>query len=423
MGEARSYSVDDGGGWTIPIKVETSTKPRVFSPQSRSISVDQQVYKPDGSPPSKSFGVRQTEPYREIPVQVERKQTTDHLRQIPVNIEPGTSHSLKRIHIERGKDSQRQVPIERDVTVKGVHSVSHEIPIKRELKQEPVEAPNPFRREMQYSEFKSPQSYHTDVTDSYDEKVIKTEEQHKAELKRKEMELKRDIDNVILEAIQQVPIYKQTQSGTETKPRGMVPRQVSVEDEIIKPSTVESPRQQRVDQALQQRLERDQKSAIQKRWEQEKLILEEKLKQQAVGSYATLPIKKQSSVDASAMEQEPGSYSTLPSYRLKSKGPGSPKVSRTYNYDQDRNYFSDAETTRRTPTWRPVASPIAKKPLVWKPAGGTVQRENIWTPTGSPGLEKKTWSPAQAPVTSQTTADYMPTKGRSMCLADKCQPA
>ena len=89
MGGARSYSVDEGGGRTIPIKIETSTKPRVFSPQATSsYSVDQEgFYKHDGSQPSRSFGVRQ-EPPREIPVQFGRK-GNENLRQIPINIESG----------------------------------------------------------------------------------------------------------------------------------------------------------------------------------------------------------------------------------------------------------------------------------------------------------------------------------------------
>lgn len=434
MGEARSFSVDEGGGWNIPIKVESAAKPRVFSPQSRSISIDQQAYKHDGTPPSKSFGVRQTEPFREIPVQLERKHTSDNLRQIPINIETaGTSSSPKQIHIERERKEhpQIQVPIYRDSTSHDIKKTdtAREIPIKRELKQEPIEAPNPFRREMLASDIKSPPSYHTDITDTYDERVITPEDRQRAELKRKQMELKRDIDNVIHEAIRQVPVYQQNKLETEIKPRTLFPRQASV-DEVITPRKVESPRQQRVDHALQQDLDKDQKVLIQKRWEQEKRVLderqrhmeekqrqlEERQRQTAAGSYATLPIKKQSSVDVASVEQEPGSYSTLPSYRLKtSKGPGSPQISRSYDHDHDRHYFSDAETTRRTPTWRPVASPLAKRSGFRPSTRGTyMQSDNVWTPSSSPGLEKKIWSPSPAPPSTHTSVDLMPAKGRSM---------
>ena len=431
MGEARSYSVDEGGGRTIPIKVESSAQPRVFSPHSRSLSIDQQAsYRHDGTPPSKSFGVRQTEPLREIPVRIEKK-TDENLRQIPISIESVGKYSPRQLHIERERDDhqQRQVPVERDGAPRGFYSDSYdkksdrfrEIPIKRELKQEPIEAPNPFRRETLASEHKPPASYHTDLTDTYDERVLQNEEKHKAELKRKQMELKRDIDNVIFEAIQQVPIQRQTKSELETKPGERYPRQASV-DEMITASKKEDPRQQRVDQVLQQTVDKDQKNLIQQRWEQEQRQKEEKEKWKAaeVGSYATLPIKKQSSVDVTPIEQEAGSYSTLPSYKLRiSKTSGSPKALRSYSHDPDRHYFSDAETTRRTPTWRPVASPLAKRSTKQMATASGVR--DVWTP---PGIEKRTWSPAQPPASSQAYVDFKPTKGRSMhAAADAHQPA
>ena len=458
MGEARSYSVDEGRFRSIPIKVESAAQPRVFSPQSsRSISIDQQAHKHDGMPPSKTFGVRQTEPYRELPVQLERRQqTSDNLRQLPINIESaGTKFSPKQLLIEKQfrDHPERQIPVERDGIDKHVHPISHdvrkpdaprEIPIKRELKQEPFDGPNPFRREMLASDMnKPPPSYHTDVTDSYDENIMKAEDRHRSELKRKEMELKRDIDNVILEAINQVPVYKQTRSATETKPRTIYPRQMSVEDEVIMPSMVESPRQQRVDQALQQQnFDKEQKNLIQKRWEEEKRLLDEKhrqmeererMRQTTAGSYATLPIKKQSSVEVASVEQEPGSYSTLPSYRLRAaKAPGSPTVARSYDHDVDRNYFSDAETTRRTPTWRPVASPLAKRSGYRPSPGSTTVGAKMWTPSASPGLERKPWSSYQAPPSQRApandgfipTTDFVPGKGRrEMHVEDRLPPA
>ena len=441
MGGARSYSVDEGGGRTIPIKIETSTKPRVFSPQAtNSYSVDQEgFYKHDGSQPSRSFGVRQ-EPPREIPVQFGRK-GNENLRQIPINIESGRhpQASPRQLLIERDQQQQRQIPIDRDGMADRRLDSPREIPIRRELKQEPIEAPNPFRREALSSDHKPPSSYHSDLTDTYDERVLRDEDRHRADLKRKQMELKRDIDNVILEAIQQVPINRQTRSETQTKPGERFPRQASVNDEIITPSKVESPRQQRVDQVLQQTVDKDQMNLIQQRWEQEKQEKEERerWKPTEVGSYATLPIKKQSSVvDVAPIEQEPGSYSTLPSYKLRtSKSPGSSSVSRSYSHDPDRHYFSDAETTRRTPTWRPVASPLSKRNMKISSAA-SAPRDDVWTP---PRVEKKTWSPAQPPawspaqppawipaqppVSSQISLDLQPPQGRSMHAADARQPA
>ena len=401
-------------------------------------------------PPSKTFGVR------ELPVRLEGKpHTSDNLRQLPINIESaGTKFSPKQLLIEKqySGQPQRQIPIERDGIDKSVHSISHEvrkpdgpreIPIRKELKREPVEGPNPFRREMLASDMnKPPPSYHSDITDTYDENIMKAEDRHRAEFKRKEMELKRDIDNVILEAINQVPVYSK-QTRPETKPRTIYPRQISVESDIIMPSKVESPRQQRVDQALQQQnFDRQQKNLIQKRWEEEKRLLDEKhrqmeererMKQTTAGSYATLPIKKQSSVEVASVEQEPGSYSTLPSYRLRAaRAPGSPTVARSYDHDADRHYFSDAETTRRTPTWRPVASPLAKRAGYRPSPGGPTVGAKMWTPSASPGMERKPWSSYQPPPVQgvpekdgfMPTTDFVPGKGRrDMHVEDRSPPS
>ncbi|XP_052767527.1 serine/arginine repetitive matrix protein 2-like isoform X6 [Mya arenaria] len=340
---ARSVSGEERRGMPIPIRVETGHRaPSFGSPQSRSYSMDSPQSQPHYVvPPPRDFASGRSELPREIPVVFEGiSQGLRNLRQAPVD--QGQSQCVDYTGHSSPERGYRQ-----------------EVPINRTGSQQSFVSP-PVGQRLGQGQREIPIQIKTSVSDSGSKpdspRQIRIEhERKKADLERKRVVLERDINNVINEAIKQVPVYN--------KPA----------QEKVEPSSASQ--EQNQDEIMEQKQMADRKQAMQTFWKamEKQESDSEKPHQQTFGSgsYATLPVKKKSIEEQKPKptyyETEAGSYSTLPSFRHKSKE--SPVLSHRQLVQQDRDYsFSDVEGGRgkAQPSWRPSGSPLQSR-HVWKP--------------------------------------------------------
>ena len=410
----RSYSVEDGGGRSLPIRVEARTQPPAYStPPSRSYSAD--------SPRSnqqqpRDFVSNQKDLPREIPIVFE-------------GLQEGLRNLNQAVHDEPwGLDTPRTHSFERESRKP---TRLQEVPIQRESPKSQKSLPQSPERQpglVSYAGRQIPievrqasiggRSYGLQQPKIEQEIQIDTDEdKKKADLERRRKELERDIDNVIFEAIKQVPVYNQKSESDLRSPKPLerkpFSKQASIEDEIIMPQKIESPQKQRVAEALN-KAQGSNQAAIESQfdlekakqdWEQRKKDWEMR---NQVGSYSTLPVKKSAAgkqytpKPSSGFESDTGGYTTLPSFKNKGRN----KFTHSISNDPDSGSFSDIEggRGRSQPSWRPVNSPVKPK-QPWLKASNMTNPEYAWTPSASPGLKKKEFRPIEVIHTKQDQRD------------------
>ncbi|XP_053392586.1 sorbin and SH3 domain-containing protein 1-like isoform X6 [Mercenaria mercenaria] len=381
----------DSHAWSLPIKVESHKNQAINSPQSQGYSLDsprshdsrrsqpQNIF-----PPPRDFASGHSDLPREIPVLFDGiNEGLRSLRQVPVEVDQGQSADLARsVNIERS-------PIQRALLREQFTSTDGQ-----QRQQSPGQLSSSPRREIPIQIKRGPLTSQTSLeSDSKPDspRQIRIErDKKKADLEKRRIDLERDINNVIYDAIRQVPIYDK-QTKQEIKPSAFgkypdidPPPYGAQQSEYIIPTKVESQREKRVEEAIQHQLEADKKDTLQKKWEEMR---------QDERSYATLPVKKKTPNDLSAkqiLESEAGSYSTLPSFRHKVRRSGSPKLQRNIIHDDD-TCFSDIEGGRgkAQPSWRPMHSPLQSR-HVWKPNMHSAQAPTAaWAPAASPHQQRR----------------------------------
>lgn len=390
----KNVSVDDHG-WSLPIKVESQAA--YSSPQSHSYSLDsprsheslksqpQNIFPPPGN-----FASGHSKLPREIPVVFEGiNESLRSLRQIPVEIEQGKGNELARsVSIERS-------PIQRAL-LRGFAST--EVNGKQRQLSPP---PQTSQRAIPIHKDRNQTVSHTSIENESrldSPRNIRIERDEKrADIEKRRIDLERDINNVIYDAINQVPIYdKQTKQEIKPPPFHKYPdidppAYGAQQSEYIIPKKVESQREKRVEEAIKHQLETEKKETLQKQWE----VDQAKEQTHDSGSYVTLPVKKK--VPSYEMSKQPfetgvGSYSTLPFSMHKNKRSGSPPFQQQRNIIHDDVYFSDIEGGRgkAQPSWRPMHSPLQSK-LVWKPKSYPANApEPAWAPIPSQEKQGKT---------------------------------
>lgn len=420
----RNVSVEDHG-WSLPIKIESRKKQAFGSPQSRSFSLDSprshdspRSQPQNVVPPPRDFASGHGDLPREIPVVFEGiSHGLRSLRQIPVEVEQGQNNDLAQsVSIERSP-IQRALLREQHASAE-MDSKQGKQPDGQLLSSPQREIPIQIKR----GPFTSQTSIESDSKpDSPRQIRIERDKKKRADLEKRRIDLERDIDNVINDAIRQVPIYdKQTKQEIKPPPISQYPDIAppvygAQQSEYIIPTKIESMREKRVEEAIQHQIETGKKDLFQKKLE-DRTQPESSMPQptSSPGSYATLPVKKRTpslnEPPRQTFESENGSYSTLPSFRLKGKKTGSPKLQRSIIHDDDV-CFSDIEGGRgkSQPSWRPMHSPLQSR-HVWKPH--LQEKSNAaWAPTASPEQQKREWGMSRTPVSrsvSESQAHYDP---------------
>ncbi|KAL4239958.1 Sorbin and SH3 domain-containing protein 1 [Mactra antiquata] len=445
---SRNVSAEDRG-WSLPIRVESPQKQSFGAAQSQSYGFDSpKSYESPRSqsqnivPPPRDFAPGQGDLPREIPVVFQGiNQSLRNLRQIPVDVDKSQNTELaKSVDIERSP-IQRQLlreqlaPAPTGQDNKGQNPSVQSPTMKREI---PIQ--------IHRGPITSQTSVESDTSRVDSPRQIKIErDKKKADLERRRIDLERDINNVIYDAIKQIPIYdkhtKQEIKPSPAGPHGPYPdidpppygAQQS-EYELITPTKVQSQREKRVEQAFQSqmaadrqksqmeadrieadRMEADRKAALQKMWEERS---RNDNAQSQIGSYATLPVKKHAvPVEKSpqkSFEAESNSYSTLPTFGhrvrdVRDVGQYSPKLTRTVSNDQDV-YMSDIEGGRsmKQPSWRPMHSPLQSR-HVWKPSKPLPvdKPQSFVSQSSLPGQQQqqKSWSQPSPPRRNRTMSE------------------
>ncbi|XP_060598237.1 uncharacterized protein LOC132752021 isoform X6 [Ruditapes philippinarum] len=386
----------DNSAWSLPIKIEAKKQnPDYNSQQSASHDSPRSYGSPRSQsffPPPRDFASGHGELPREIPVVFKGiSESIKGLRQVPVEVDQGQNPDLARsVNIERS-------PIQRALLREQFSSTDAD---GHQGQQSPGASVGSPRREIpiqiRRGPFSSQTSLESDSKPDSPRQIRIEHDKKKADLEKRRIDLERDINNVIYEAIKQVPIYdKQTKQEIKPNTIGKYPDIApppygAQQSEYIIPTKVESQREKRVEEALQHQLQADKKKTFQKDWEE--------MQQDHSMSYATLPGKKSSTGDLRSrqmFEPDPGSYSTLPSFGHKVRRSGSPKLQRNIVHDDDV-CFSDIEGGRgkAQPSWRPQHSPLLSR-HVWKPNVQPTQVQNTpWAPTASPDQQRRDLSRA-----------------------------
>ena len=401
----------DNSAWSLPIKIEAKKQnPEYNAQQSTSHDSPRSYGSPRSQtyfPPPRDFASGHGELPREIPVVVKGiNESIKNLRQVPVETDQGQNLDLARsVNIERSPIQRALLREQYSSTDKGGQQGQQSPGQRREI---PIQ--------IKRGPISSQTSLESDSKPDSPRQVRIEHDKKKADLEKRRIDLERDINNVIYDAIKQVPIYdKHTKQEIKPSPIGKYPdidppAYGAQQSEYIIPTRVESQREKRVEEAIQHQLQADKKKNYQKDWED--------MQQDHSKSYATLPGKKSSPGDMRTrqmFEADPGSYSTLPSFGHKVRRSGSPKLQRNIVHDDDV-CFSDIEGGRgkAQPSWRPKHSPLVSR-HVWKPNIQPTQEQSTpWAPTASPNQQRRDMQRAPMSRSLSESQGYPAGEGEGM---------
>ena len=361
---------------------------------------------------------------RQLPVEVEHRQNDS--RQVD---QRGVAPNVEQRSLPPPQVDQRSAPSSMDH-----RGMIQEIPINRTQGQSVHQSAGPGqgqpsgqgheirgqsgRREIPIQVVtgtKPAQSHVIDTTPASPRLSQAEKEKKKADLEKRRIDLERDIDNVIFEAIKQVPGYdkqhKQSQPSqmSQAGPAPQPPKRAeSVKSEPIKSELVrkESAAEEGEEEVFEQQQIADRKVAMQTFWKA--LERNDKTDGNQVSAYGTLPHRKRTQSDERKhkhiIEAEPGSYQTLPSFGHKTKQ--SPKPTRRAYQDLDMDYsFSDVEggRSKSQSSWRPSDSPLQSR-HIWKPILPPKENthNNSFIQPESPGLKQKRVPQVEAPPPRRT---------------------
>lgn len=382
---AASSSVSAGldqRGWSIPIKYEGHQN-EYSSPKSRSYGLETQNSQSPQSvvPPPRDFASGRTDLPREIPVVFEGlSQGLRNLRQVPVEVESRQSNVAGQANVERGV--LQEIPIDRSEG-HGVQQHGGQGYHQGQQVQQQRSQGQSGRREIPIKVVAGFTPGQTSVANDVKLESPKPgqseRDRKKADLEKRRIDLERDINNVIYEAIKQVPVYNKPSQPAAPGPKKEEPVREKMADDGA-------------EEVFEQQQIADRKQAMQTFWE----ALEQNEKtsrNQQPGSYSTLPVRKRTLSDERkpkwSFEAEAGSYATLPSFGHKKHE--SPKPPRRVLYDDIDHSFSDIEGGRgkAQPSWRPPESPLQSR-HIWKPIIPPREASLKNTaPPESPGLQRR----------------------------------
>lgn len=307
---------------------------------------------------------------REVPVEVDPKQNDFSAR--PANMEQrGVLHEIPIDRTQNHPVHQSAGRVQGQTSGQGHDMYGQGKSGRREIPIQIVAGSIPAQTQV-----------HTDTKLESPRQSQQEKDKKKADLEKRRIDLERDINNVIFEAIKQVPGYKQSQPSQAT----------SQQLNHSEPVRSEKPADDEEEEVFEQQQIADRKQAMQSFWEA--LERSDNTQKNQVAAYATLPVRKRTQSDERrhkvSFETEAGSYATLPSFGHKTHE--SPKPPRRVFHDRDFDHsFSDVEGGRgkAQPSWRPPDSPLQYR-HVWKPIIPPKEtNESAFIPPESPAVPRR----------------------------------